>query len=529
MKRGEAKRILSCYLWRLLGDLTLERMICHLAYSSTPGARDARGFFVRNLEFRNFNRFLLRTAPGCLLAVLLTAVCFWLHLSFAVTGFLYLIVVVLQSLRGNFTSSTLVSVLTVLCLDYFFVPPFFSLQVANPLDGVALLSFLVTGLVITRLTTQVREAATISESQRRQMNRLYEVASRLLAIDPEDELLSRTVEFFCEEFDLSAVCLYDSLHEDIYSAGNSERGLAEKTRATCLALQDSNNEAGLVFRCLRAAGQTIGAVGFDGLADPDVSAGALSTLATAMLERHRAFLNASHSAAAAQVEVFRGAVLDALAHEFKTPLATILTAAGCLREIGVESETHEELAELIETESSRLCALTSRVLRTSKLDSDEIKPRLEPTNISDLVAELVSQYSEQCTDRQIRATELRPAEVLADCELLQLAIRQLLENACKYSPLGSPVGVSVETDRDSAAIRVCNAGPRINDKERGRIFERFYRGAQSRQTTPGSGLGLYFAKKIVRAHGGSVELEEERLYSESSTVFRINLPLARTA
>jgi two-component system, OmpR family, sensor histidine kinase KdpD len=476
----------------------------------------------------NFRRFLVRTAPGCLLAALLTAACFQFHLSLATTGFLYLIVVVVQSLRGNFASSAFVSVVAVLCLDYFFVPPFFSLEVTNPLDAVALFSFLITSLVITRLTTQTRKAAAISDSQRREMNRMYEVASRLLALDPDDESLGKAVKLFREAFDLHAICLYDSLHAEIYSAGNSERDLAEKTRASCLARQDTENDAGLVFRCLRASGRTIGAIGFEGLVQTNASA-CLAALAAAVLDRHRAFLSASRSAAAAQAEVFRGAVLDALAHEFKTPLATILAAAGCLREIGSESQMQEELAELIETESSRLSGLTSRVLCTSTLDGDEIKPRLEPTNISDLVVELVHQYSGQCTDRQIRVIKQRPVEVLADSDLLQLAVRQLLENACKYSPPGSPVGICVETERDHAAVRVSNVGSRINDNERARIFERFYRGPESSKNTSGSGLGLYFATKIVCAHGGSVELEDEDLTNELSTVFRISLPLARAS
>jgi signal transduction histidine kinase len=88
--------------------------------------------------------------------------------------------------------------------------------------------------------------------------------------------------------------------------------------------------------------------------------------------------------------------------------------------------------------------------------------------------------------------------------------------------------VSVDTERNSAAVRVCNVGSHIHDKDRARIFDRFYRGVQSNKTA-GSGLGLYFAKKIVCAHGGSLELEEEPVSSESCTVFRINLPLAETA
>lgn len=92
--------------------------------------------------------------------------------------------------------------------------------------------------------------------------------------------------------------------------------------------------SGIFIRCLRAAGQTIGAIGFDGLRDGTLTAAQLAALAASMLERVRVFREASQSAAATQAEVFRGAILDALAHEFKTPLATIVAAAGGLREMG---------------------------------------------------------------------------------------------------------------------------------------------------------------------------------------------------
>jgi len=481
-------------------------------------------------NYRGLGAFIIRTAPGCLLAALITGICFRLRLSFATTAFLYLIVVVLQSLTGSLASSAVVSFVTVGCLDYFFVPPIFSLQVTNPLDGVALLSFLITGLVITRLTTQVRKEVTVSECQRRQISLLYDLASQLLALDPDDGLLSKTVRLFREVFQIDAVCLYDTLHGDIHYAGNSQHGLGEKTMATYRARQDSANETGLVFRCLRATGETIGAIGFDGLPEPALNSGPLSALAAAMLERHRVFHSASYSAAAARVEMFRGAVLDALAHEFKTPLAAVLAAAGCLREIGSVSAPQAELAELIETEISRLSTLTSRVLKTSKLDGEEVKPRLEPMNVSELVAGLVDQYSRQHTDRQICvAKQENTAEILADGELLQIAVRQLLENACKYSPPGTPVSVTIDTDHERTAVRVRNEGNPIEAKERGRIFDRFYRGAESRDQSPGSGLGLYFARKIVRAHGGSVELEDTNGAHESETVFRVTLPLAKPA
>jgi two-component system sensor histidine kinase KdpD len=94
------------------------------------------------------------------------------------------------------------------------------------------------------------------------------------------------------------------------------------------------------------------------------------------LERARVFRDASHADAAAQAEVFRGAILDALAHEFKTPLATIVTAAGGLRETGGLRPEQLELAEMAEMEASRLGLLTSRLLRIARLDREEVKPQL---------------------------------------------------------------------------------------------------------------------------------------------------------
>ena len=236
------------------------------------------------------------------------------------------------------------------------------------------------------------------------------------------------------------------------------------------------------------------------------------------------------ASAAAQAELFRGAILDALAHEFKTPLATILTAAGGLREVGPLGPGQSELAEMIETEAARLAGLTSRVLGTSQLDKEQVKLRLDRTDMSELVVNLVQQYAQQCADREFFvASRTSATEVLADSDLLQLALRQLLDNACKYSPPGSAVKVSLELRNERAAVRVLNSGNLIPADERTRIFERFYRGVEARHLASGSGLGLYFADKIVRAHGGSMELEDETVSAGAGTVFRLTLPLAKSA
>jgi two-component system sensor histidine kinase KdpD len=470
---------------------------------------------------------LIRTVPGCLLIGLITLVCYRLQLNLSITGFVYLIAVVMQSLVGTFASSAAVSVVAVLCLDFFFTPPVFSLEVTDPLDILALISFLITGLVITRLTTRVQREAAVSNHQRQQVDRLYQLAQQLLALDPEKTACASSIELFQDIFDLRAVCLFDASKAETYGTDKTHERLADQTRAAYSSGRDREDAAsGILTRCLYAGGKTIGAIGFEGLHDPELTAGALSTLAAAMLERAHTFRSASHAAAAAQAELFRGAILDALAHEFKTPLATIVTAAGGLRELGPLCPEQLELTDIVETEASRLSLLTSRLLRTAQLDREEVKPQLELTDMADLVEGLADQYSRQWTDRKLSVRKDSVATgVMADPELLQLALRQLLDNACKYSVPGSAVRVSIDSQDEWVAIRTSNSGSHIRLNERSRIFERFYRGAEAQRKAPGSGLGLYVARKIVHAHGGSLDLEMGPT-THQDTAFLLALPLA---
>ena len=129
-------------------------------------------------------------------------------------------------------------------------------------DFWALIAFLITGLVITRLTTKVRREIEVSELQRREMKLLYQLAQRLFALDPREELLTRSVALFRTVFALQAVCLFDGINAELYSDGDSPSGLADRTRAAYISRQDSDDPvAGVFTRVLRAAGNTMGAIG----------------------------------------------------------------------------------------------------------------------------------------------------------------------------------------------------------------------------------------------------------------------------
>jgi two-component system sensor histidine kinase KdpD len=479
---------------------------------------------------QGFRRSAIRAIPATFLVGLVTATCYALRLDLTVTGFLYLIIVVLQSLIGNVVSSAIVSVIADLCLNFFFTPPLFSFRVSDSSDLWALIAFLLTGLVITRLTTKVRREMQVSERHRSEMKLLYELSQRLFALDPREEMLPKSIALFRTVFGLRAACLYDGMNAEPHSDGDSQTGLADRTRAVYISRQNSDDAvAGVFIRTLRISGNTMGAIGLEGLHDAELTAGPLAELAAAMLERVRVFRDASLADATAQAEVFRGAILDALAHEFKTPLATIVTAAGGLRETGGLRPEQLELAEMAEMEASRLGLLTSRLLRIARLDREEVKPQLELTDLAELVTHLADQYEERWTDRKLSLSKDVPvAEVLADRELLRLAVRQLLDNACKYSHSGAVVKIGIAEQYEVVTVRVWNSGNPLPVNERTRIFERFYRGTEARQVAPGSGLGLYVARKIIQAHGGSLDLESDDTPKSEGVSFRLTIPIAKS-
>lgn len=164
---------------------------------------------------------MLRSVAGLFLVGLVTLICFGLRANLATTAFLYLFVIVLLSLAGDFRSTVVVSFAAALALDFFFTPPVLSFAISSYVDIVALVSFLITGIVITRLTTGLHGEASRAESHARSMMRLYELAQTLLVQHPEkaiDELLAP----LCRIFRIRALCLFVSETAALHQLGDSQ-------------------------------------------------------------------------------------------------------------------------------------------------------------------------------------------------------------------------------------------------------------------------------------------------------------------
>ena len=185
----------------------------------------------------------LKTAMGSVAVALVALMCFRAHLDFAVPMSLFLLVVVIQSLWAGFVSAAIVSVVAVASLDYFFIPPLFEWQINDPKDSVALLTYLATSLVITRLASMAQSEARTAERRRRDVSMLYDAASRLLSLDPEKAAGPEFLRVFCQVFGLRAACFFDVGSEKLQLEGKSVNDLGEKTRRACL-LRDSSSGPG---------------------------------------------------------------------------------------------------------------------------------------------------------------------------------------------------------------------------------------------------------------------------------------------
>ena len=251
-------------------------------------------------------------------------------------------------------------------------------------------------------------------------------------------------------------------------------------------------------------------------------ANAVASLAAIAFERHRSYEKESRAESAKQAEQLRVAVLDALAHAFKTPLTVICTASSGLMEMGTLDQTEAELAGLINQESVNLNQLCTRLLQTAKLEASHVTVRSEPVVLSSLVNEVLAELSGTLKGHPVELSiQEQDTPLQGDRELLSMILTQYLDNAAKYSPPATPIDVTVRENNSELVLSVRNRGSLIDMQDRERVFERFYRGSEARERIPGTGVGLSIVKKAAEAHHGHVWVISGE---EEGTTFFLSMP-----
>ena len=457
-------------------------------------------------------------ALGC------TWVSFNLGLNLATVGFLYLVFVVLAAVYGGFWQATLISVVSVACLDYFFDEPIFSFSVGRVSNWVELGVFEFTALVITQLSNRAHLRALEAVVERRDTARLYQTARRILLLDCSGNPGNPVTSLIRETFELRGVVLFDGISGLLYRSGTAEPGVDQRTRDAYLLDSDTFAPAEKSWFCvLRLGVRPVGALALCGTEMTQLTATALASLGAIALERARTLERQNHAEAARQAEQLRTAVLDALAHKFKTPLTVIRTASSGLPAAGELSELQTELVSLIDQEARKLNDLASRLLGAPNLDSTEFAPQPEPLLLSRLMKAAIQELEQQADrDRFQMSARAQEPPVFADQGLILTALAQLIDNALKYSLPGSPIDVGLIVKETAVVLTVRSKGLVVAPADRERIFERFYRAPGAQHCSLGTGLGLSIVKTIAADHQGHVWAEGEPDYG---TRFSLSLPI----
>jgi two-component system sensor histidine kinase KdpD len=422
------------------------------------------------------------------------------------------------------TEAILASILAMLCFNFFFLPPVGTLTIADPQNWVALLTFLITAIVASQLSAGIRRRERDATARRDEIEKLYELSRTMMLTERKlaAEVPARIVNIFAAE----GVAFYDRTTGEVHRAGPRELPLSD-ARLKDIALQGTafqDAAAGLITLPVSLGGHNLGALSVLGAGISEAVVHAFANLIAIALEREHAHDSASRSEAERQNEQLKSTLLDAVAHEFKTPLTSIKAAATALLARESREPQEDELLNVVDEEADRLTQLVDEAIQVARIEAGQLKIDRRAVSLSGIVAPALRHVEALQQDRVFRA-EIDPVlSVNADPEQIQLVLRQILDNALKYSPDRSVITLRAQVENGEAVVSVADQGPGIAEIDKPHIFDRFYRGAQIRNRLPGTGMGLTIAREIVQAHGGRITA---RNLPGKGAEFSFTLPLAQ--
>jgi two-component system sensor histidine kinase KdpD len=439
-------------------------------------------------------------------------------------GLAYLLLVLVIASTWGFAEALIASLASTLAFNLFFLPPIGKFTIADPQNWIALFSFLVTALIASRLSAEAKRRTQEAIDHRQDVERLYTFSRAILLIDDTEPFPRQLSRKLAEIFELSAIVLYDRRTGEFHRQGPAEfDGMDEQLRDAALngtSFFDQGRHR--VITAVRLGSEPIASLALQGAAMGDAVLQGIANLVAIGLERARAQDLAHQVEAARQSEQLRTTLIDAMAHEFKTPLTSIRAATTSLLASPEDLSTSQtELLRIADEESDRLRHLIDDAVEMARLDTAQIDVRLERARVDEIVREVVTSMQTEIEDRRVEiVSDPGVTENTIDRRLVRLAIRQLLDNAMKYSPPHAPVSVHIHNGDGANTVEVTDRGAGIPVIEQERIFERFYRSPGVKHQVPGSGLGLSIAHSIARAHGGDLTVTSR----PGATTFRLSLP-----
>ncbi len=443
------------------------------------------------------------------------------HLSVATPALVLVIPVVAGVAVGGLLSGVLAVVAGFITYDALFIPPYGTLTVGAAQNWVALAVYAVVMLIVARIFAFLRRARFEARRDADATRRLYELSNLLIGDQPVTGVLEVITGTLHQAFgaDWVAVLIPDPQDEDrltvAATAGEPTPGELSALvpvggRPETMQPGTGTHPDGVVRIALVARGRPVGLVAMAGAAlgghELDVVRTYANQAALA-LEASQLRDQALRAELLEQVDALRAALIGAVSHDLRTPLASVKTAVSALRRTGgrgaLSEHDREELLALIEERSDALDRLVANLLDMTRIQSGALELRRAITPVADVV------------DGGVRASAVPPGSITVDLPadlppvdidtvLMEQVLANLLDNAARHSPDATPIRVAARALADVVELSVSDQGPGVPPAERERVFTMFSRiGAQGR-----AGLGLAIAKAFVDAHGQAIRVED---------------------
>ncbi|MGH9378560.1 MAG: sensor histidine kinase [Terriglobia bacterium] len=482
---------------------------------------------LRNFLLSQMGR-VLRFAGPLLIVAAITFVFFSaIPMGSMAAGFLYLVAIAGIAASWGLAESLAASLAALLCFDYFFLPPLRTFSITPPRALEGFIVFLISAIAVSALAARPTPRAPEEAGPQLEMERLYALSRAILLMDATRPVAKQIAFQIAQIFQLPALALYDRESGAVIRAGPEDMpGVEDKLReASVRGTLFHDAPSRVTVTAIRLGGGPIGSMAMRGAALSDGALHALSNLVAIGLERIRGQEAANEAEAARQSQELKSTLLDAIAHEFKTPLTSIKAAASALLSSPVSKLLEQrELALIIDEEADRLSRLVTEAIQMARVEGGKMQLARGSHSTGSLIRAALDSMRPALEGREVRlrvAAGLPP--VAADADLIVLALKQLIDNAIKYSPAGSPIVMSARAAEGSAVISVADSGQGITENQQRRIFDQFYRVPVEGEPVSGTGMGLTIARKILDAHSGSIWVESKR---GQGSEFFISIPIS---
>lgn len=437
------------------------------------------------------------------------AICRHLEWNRTTTSLLLLLGVLSLAILRDRLLAVAAAVVASLSLEYYFIEHPRNYQLSPARGALMFVTMLITAAVASELSIRGYRRAREADGRREEMGRLQIFSAKLMGAQTVSETAAMAVRCLVELFSVSRAELRIGRASFVWpESGEPEPGAVSQERRL-LPLEYAGRRASLEV--------------WAGLPSPEV-ASALGNLLELALDRATSFEDRAQLEAVRRGNELRTTILNAVAHDFRTPLTSIKAAATALRASSAAIfGPDRDLIQVINEEADRLEAMIRESLALARLESlGQVSSEL--CSVGTIVSTVTARLARYLDRRRVEI-DIPPdlPEVPGDRFLLELMLMQVVDNAWKYSRPGARIVIGASYEENYIGISVWNEGLRIPDYERQRIFDKFYRGVSGRGRTEGSGLGLAIAKSIAEAHRGAVWLED----APDGTRFRFRLPLKK--